>query len=343
MAENDNKRTVVFVSIHGDEEIKLYDLDQGSGALELRSTSSAHGPSGALRLHPSGKVLFVAHEGPTTIASLSLDANSGELTLINKVDTGLTLPADFITDRAGRFLITAFYGGGGVSVHRLGDDGSIGELVQFIETGEKAHAALLAGEDRFLFVPHVCPTNKTFQFRFDSESGMLTPNDPAELQPPDDQTGPRYMCFRPQGDVAYIVNEQGLTVTAHRYDPESGTLEILQNISTVPSDYSEGGSTSDIEVHPNGKWLYASNRGHDSIVGFNIEGDGRLSPFGHFSAPASPRSFSIDPSGSYLYCAGQAVNQMTAYGVDAASGELHPLKDYGVGESPYWVLATTLG
>ena len=207
MTETNNGRSVVFVSLHGDEEIRLYDLDQSSGALKSRSTSSAHGPSAALRLHPSGKVLFVAHEGPTTLASLRIDGDSGELTLINKVDTGLALPADFITDRAGRFLLTAYYGGGGVSVHRLGADGAIGELVQFIETGEKAHAVLLAGDDRFAFIPHVCPTNKTSQFRFDSDSGTLTPNDPAELQPPDESTGPRYMCFRPQGDVAYIVND----------------------------------------------------------------------------------------------------------------------------------------
>ena len=86
--------------------------------------------------------------------------------------------------------------------------------------------------------------NRTYQFRFDSESGQLTPNDPAELTPPDDETGPRHICFRPQGDVAYIVNEQGNTVTAHRYDSEKGTLEIFQNISTLPEDYTEVGATA---------------------------------------------------------------------------------------------------
>ena len=336
-------RSIVLVSLTGDEQIRLYDLDPASGALQLRSTGEAHGPSGALFLHPSGSVLLTAHVESTTLASLRFDAASGELTLINTVDTEIGTPAHLITDRAGRFLLTAYYGGGGVTVHRLGDDGAIGELVQYVDTGEKAHSILLAAEDRFAFVPHVCPTNKTCQFRFAGESGLLTPNDPGELAPPDAETGPRHICFRPQGDVAYIVNEQGNTVTAHRFDAEAGTLEIFQNTSTLPPDYAQGGATAHVEVHPNGRWAYASNRGHDSIVGFNIAADGALSPFGHFPVPASPRSFNIDPSGTYLYCAGEAADTMTAYRVDAATGELHPLADYAVGKQPFWVMVTALG
>ncbi|MCZ6633221.1 MAG: beta-propeller fold lactonase family protein [bacterium] len=340
---NNPDRCVVFVSLTGDEQIQCYSLDPDSGALNLQSTSNAHGPSGALYLHPSKNVMFTAHVESTTLASLSLDPGSGKLTLINTVDTGIGIPAHLTTDREARFLLTAYYGGGGITVHRLGEDGAIQDLVQYIDTGEKAHAILSVVEDRFVFVPHVCPTNKTCQFRFDTESGQLTPNDPAELPPPDDKTGPRHICFRPQGDVAYIVNEQGNTVTAHRFDAESGTLEIFQNISTLPPDYTEGGNTAHVEVHPNGKWAYASNRGHDSIVGFHIDTDGTLSPFGHVSVPASPRSFNIDPTGTYLYCAGEAAGTMTSYRVDQTTGELHPMENYTVGEKPFWVMVTTLG
>lgn len=342
MKKTNGNRCVVFVSLTGDQQIKCYDLDLNSGALELRSTSNAHGPSGALYLHPSGKVMLVAHVESTTLAGFRLDTNLGQLTLINKIDTGINIPAHLITDCTGRFLLTAYYGGGGVTVHRLGDDGTIEEQVQYIDTGEKAHAIHAVDEDRFVFVPHVCPINKTSQFHFDCKSGLLSPNDPAELPPPDDQTGPRHICFRPQGDVAYIVNEQGNTVTAHRYDAGTGTLEIFQNISTLPPNYTEGGATAHVEVHPNGKWVYASNRGHDSIAGFNIDTDGTLRPFGYFSVPASPRSFNIDPTGEYLYCAGESANIMTSYRVDAATGELHALQDYEVGKQPFWVMVTTL-
>jgi 6-phosphogluconolactonase len=342
MTRSNNRRTVLFVSLTGDEAIKLYDLDPQSGALHLRATSDAHGPSGPLWLHPNGRVLYDGHVESSTLASFDFDPSSGNLTLINKIDTGIETPAHLITDQDGRFLLTAYYTGGGITIHRLGADGAIGELVQYVNTGEKAHAVGLA-QGRFVFVPHVCPVNKTSQFHFDTTTGLLTPNDPAELLPPDDQTGPRHICFRQQGDVAYIVNEQGNTVTAHRFDAGLGTLAIFQNISTLPPEYSGGGYTAHVEVHPNGQWLYASNRGHDSIAGFNIAADGTLSPFGYFPVPASPRSFNIDPTGAYLYCAGEAADRMTAYRVDPASGALQPLQDYAVGKSPFWVMVMTVG
>ena len=343
MADSSGGRPVVFVSLTGNEQIKAYDQDRETGSLTLRSTSDTHGPSGALCLHPSGNLMYDAHVESTTLAAFRLDTGSGELALINKVDTGIGISAHLVTDRRGRFLLTVYYGGGGITVHRLGEDGAIGELVQYINTGEKAHAVLLTVEDRYVIVPHVCPTNKTSQFRFDAETGLLAPNDPAVLDPPDDETGPRHICFRPEGDVAYIVNEQGNTVTAHRFDSERGTLTIFQNVSTLPDGYEEGGATAHVEVHRNGKWAYASNRGHDSIVGFNVAEDGALTAFGHVPVPASPRSFNIDPDGRYLYCAGEAAGVMTAYRVDQSDGSLHPLRDYTVGDKPFWVMATTLG
>lgn len=342
MTKSNQKQTVLLVSLTGDEQIKLYDLDAKSGALHLRAVSNAHGPSGALCLHPNGRVLYDAHVLSTTLASFRLDAVSGELTLINKVDTGVEVPAHLITDRNGRFLLTAYYTGGGITVHRLGADGSIGELVQYLNTGEKAHAVLAAVDDAFVFVPHVCPVNKTSQFRFDSTTGLLTSNSPAEVVPPVAFTGPRHICLGPGGDVAYIVNEQNNTVTAHHFDRTQGTLTAFQDISTLPAGYTEGGNTAHVELHPNGQWLYASNRGHDSIVGFAIAADGSLHPFGYFPVPASPRSFNIDPSGNFLYCAGEAADKMTAYRVDAASGALQPLVDYEVGKSPFWVMVTTI-
>jgi len=343
MADSPSGRTMVFVSLTGDEQIKAYDQDRETGSLTLRSTSDAHGPSGALCLHPAGNLMYNAHVESTTLAAYGLDSRSGELSLINKVDTGIDIPAHLVTDRRGRFLLTVYYGGGGITVHRLGEDGAIGEFLQYINTGEKAHAVYLAVEDRYVIVPHVCPTNKTCQFRFDAETGRLTPNEPAELSPPDDETGPRHICFRPAGDVAYIVNEQGNTVTAHRFDADRGTLAIFENVSTLPDGYEEGGFTAHVEVHRNGKWAYASNRGHDSIVGYDVAADGALSAFGHVSVPASPRSFNIDPDGRYLYCAGEAAGVMTAYRVDPSDGSLHPIRDYTVGDKPFWVMATTLG
>ena len=323
MKKTNEKRYVVFVSLTGDQQIKCYDLDLNSGTLELRSTSNAHGPAGALYLHPSGKVMLIAHVESTTLASFRLDTSSGRLALINKINTGIDIPAHLITDCTGRFLLTAYYGGGGVTVHRLGDDGTIDEQIQYIDTGEKAHAIHAVDEDRFVFVPHVCPTNKTSQFRFDCKSGLLSPNDLAELSPPDDQTGPRHICFRPQGDVAYIVNEQGNTVTAHRYDAKTGTLKIFQNISTLPPNYTEGGATAHVEVHPNGKWVYASNRGHDSIAAYRIGKAGKLTLVEIIpSLGKGPQNLAVTPDGRHLICANMPSNNVVIFQIDGKSGKL---------------------
>ncbi len=340
MASGEN--ATIFVSLTGDESIKLFDIDSESGALTLRATSSAHGPTGPLFLHPNKDKLFAAHVGSTTLASFDLDRESGELALINKIDTGLSTPAQTITDSAGRFLLTAYYSGGGLTVHRIGEDGSIGDLVQRIDTGIKAHCIQLDASERFAFVPHVCPTNKTSQFRFDAENGQLKPNEPPEVTPPDDNTGPRHLCFSNDGDVAYIVNEQGNTVTAHRFDEESGTLTIFQHLDSLPPDADRSGHTAHIEIHPSGKWVYASNRGHDSIVGYHVDADGSLSPFGHFPVPSSPRSFNAEPSGRFLYCAGESAGRMVTFSVDQKSGELQRVGECEVGKSPFWVMAVTL-
>ena len=342
MVVSPENRVFIFVSLTGDEQIKVYDQDPETGSLNLCSINNAHGPSGALCLHPSHKFVYDAHVESTSLASFKLNCGSGELSLINKIDTDIGIPAHLAIDSQGRFLLTVYYGGGGITVHGLGEDGSIGDLIQYVDTGEKAHAVKMFSNDRYVFVPHVCPTNKTNHFLFNSETGFLTENNPAIVSPPDNYTGPRHLCFRPKGDIAYIVNEQGNTVTTHSFDEGNGTLEKLQNISTLPETYTNGGATAHIEVHPNGRWAYASNRGHDSIVGFNVADDGYLSHFIHVPVPSSPRSFNIDPSGRYLYCAGESVGIMTAYLINQTNGHLDPIKDYSVGDKPFWVMATTL-
>tara|TARA_B100000686_G_scaffold353935_1_gene461645 strand:- start:5076 stop:6104 length:1029 start_codon:yes stop_codon:yes gene_type:complete len=330
----------VFVALTGDEEIKAYSVNSGTGNVELAQTSPAHGPIGSLFLAPSRDLMYGAHVGSTSLSSYRLDPKSGSLQHINTVETGIATPALAITDSAGQYLITGYYTGGGVTVHKIGRDGSIMDLIQRIDTGEKAHAVLIDPADRFVFIPHVCPNNKISQFCFDKNFGRLTPNSPSEIIPADPNTGPRHMCFGPKGDVIYTVNEQGNTVTAHRYDDSNGTLEIFQDISTLPDGYNETSHCAHIEIHPNGKWVYASNRGpNDSIVGYTISEDDSLTRFGNFPVPASPRSFNIDPTGRFCYCTGEVANKMRCFIVDQKSGHLDPLcDDIDVGTSPFWTL-----
>jgi len=332
-------RCMVFVALTGDQVIKAYSMVRNTGALELRTTSEAHGPIGSLHLHRPSGIVYGAHVESTQLSSYSLDTDSGALTHINTVDTGLATPALAVTDHSGRFLITSYYTGGGVTVHRVEANGCIGELVQRVDTGEKAHAVLLDSTNQFVFIPHVCPNNKTAQFRFDADSGQLTPNEPFEVVPAEEYTGPRHMCFGPTGDVVYTVNEQGNTVTVHRYDAGSGTLAPVQDVSTLPESHTDVSHTAHIEIHPNGKWAYASNRGSgDSIAGFNIAADGTLSRFGNYPVPSSPRSFNIDPSGNFCYCTGEADGRLRSFRVNQGDGSLTQLDEFDVGISPFWTI-----
>ena len=334
----DASRYFVFVALTGDRQIQAYAMDPATGALELSTVSEAHGPIGSLHLHRPTSMVYGAHVQSTELSSYRLDTATGALGHVNTIDTGLATPALAITDGGGRHLIASYYTGGGVTVHRIAEDGSIGEQVEYVDTGPKAHAVLI-DRDRFVFIPHVCPNNKTSQFRYDAASGRLTPNEPFEVVPAEEHTGPRHMCFSPVAGIVYTVNEQGNTITVHRYDGESGTLEPVQEVSTLPEGYSEVSHTAHVEVHPNGRWAYASNRGPgDSIAGFEIAADGGLSPFGHFPVPSSPRSFNIDPTGRFCYCAGETAGRMRSFRVDPSTGGLTQFDEREVGEAPFWVM-----
>ena len=242
------KQSVVFVSLTGDEEIKLYDIDSQTGALSLRTTSDAHGPSGALFLHPTLDVLYDAHVESTTLASFQLDKSTGQLTRINQVDTGIGIPAHLVTDRTGRFLLTAYYGGGGITVHRLGADGSIDEQLQHIDTGPKAHAVYITPDNRFVFVPHVCPTNKTCQYRFDAETGLLSPNEPFELAPPRQKYRPApYLLWPKWRDRLYHqrAGQYGHGASLRRRNRHAGEIPTPLDLAGGP---------------PAGQWCYRPYR-----------------------------------------------------------------------------------
>jgi 6-phosphogluconolactonase len=189
-------------------------------------------------------------------------------------------------------------------------------------------------------VPHTGP-DAIFQFAFDAGTGRLTANSPARLRTPKG-TGPRHLVFHPSLPVAYVANEQGGSVTAYALDPKRGTLRPLQTAPTLPKDFRGPNACAEIRVHPSGKFLYVSNRGHDSLAAFALGGAGKLAALGQEPTEKTPRSFDLDPSGRYLFAAGEASGTLAAYGVDGRSGRLKKLAAYEVGKTPWWVLAVDL-
>jgi 6-phosphogluconolactonase len=157
--------------------------------------------------------------------------------------------------------------------------------------------------------------------------------------------GPRHVVFHHGGRILYVINELNATITALEYDPASGNLgRQLQTVSTEPAGYTGPHSTAEIAIHPSGKFLYASNRGHNSIACFAVDASsGRLTALGHVATEAVPSAFSLDPEGHFLFAAGSASNRLAAYRVNSDTGELMPLGTYDVGKRPMWVLITRLG
>jgi 6-phosphogluconolactonase len=258
----------------------------------------------------------------------------------------VSLPSDpcFVaTDGIGRFLFSAYYGAGAVAVHAITPDGRLGQApLQWLETAPNAHAIQTDRSNRFAFVPHIAGPNLILQFIFDQESGALNPNPTPWVVPPG-RVGPRHFCFHPRLDVAYFVNEQGCSVTAYHFDRSTGTLAPFQTLSTLPEGFGAENTCAQIHITPAGSFLYASNRGHDSIACFAIDpSSGRLHALGQQPSEPMPRAFNVDPDGDFLFASGLVSGQLTSYRIDRSSGALQPLARYRVGERPMWVLAVQL-
>jgi 6-phosphogluconolactonase len=253
-----------------------------------------------MAVDPGRKFLYVGRRGEAKISSYWLDQHTGSLGLLGTVELS-TDPCYLATDRRGKFLLAAYYEGRGVSVHAIGDDGVVmGPPIEKRETARGAHSIQTDPSNRFAFVPHIAGRgpNEIWQFRFDEETGHLTPNSPPKVIP-EHPVGPRHFCFHPNKDLLYCSNEQGCSVTAYRFDASAGTLTALQTVSTLPDGYTGQNSCSQIQIDPSGKFVYAPNRGHNSIAGFAVDVDtGLLTSIGQAASEPVPRAFSLDPEAS---------------------------------------------
>ncbi len=333
---------VVFVSAGGDNKLSVYDLDRETGALTSRGDIELTGSPGSQYLHPDGEHLYVSVRSRNGVAAFRLDRETGALKHLRTTDIASNA-AYISTDRSGKWLLAASYSGGQVSTHPIRADGTVGDrAVSRIETHRCAHAILPDAANRFVLVPHTCP-NAVYQFRFDRETGRLTANDPPRVEPAAGLE-PRHLAFHPSLDVVYFDDEKGSSVTAYHYDPEKGVVKPFQTVPTLPADYSGGNSCADIEITSDGDFVYASNRGHNSIAGFRVDAkSGELTSIGQFATGDTPRSFNLSPDGRWLIAAGQKSHDLTTYRRNAKSGKLEKLKVYPTGKGPAWVQIIRLG
>ncbi len=277
---------------------------------------------------------FGGKTGIGAVSAFSLDPKAeGKLTLLNQQSSGGGGPCHLTVDREGKCVLVANYGGGSVAVLPIKDDGSLGEascVVQHSGTGANpkrqkgphAHQILVAPSNRLALVCDL-GLDKVMLYDFDSAKGSLAAHAPSfmETKP---GAGPRHLAFHPNGRFVYLVNELDSTVSALTLDAEGGTLRAAQTIGTLPEGFTGENTTAGIEVHPKGGFLYASNRGHDSIAAFKIASDtGALSLVGLYpSGGKSPRCFAVDPTGQWMLVANQSSDCVAAFKIDPATGSL---------------------
>jgi 6-phosphogluconolactonase len=335
----------MYVASQGEDKIVQFTMDPATGDLEPQGEVAVPGGPAPLAVDPARQFLYVARRGERKLSSYRIDQGTGGLASIGTVDLASD-PCFLSTDRRGRFLLSSYYEGRGVTVHPIGDDGAVGNPpVERLETARGAHSIQTDPSNRFAFVPHIAGRgpNEIWQFRFDAQTGHLTPNSPPKVIP-DQPVGPRHFCFHPSKDMLYFSNEQGCNVTAYSFDKEAGTLSPLQTVSTLPDGFTGQSSCSKIQIASSGKFLYAPNRGHNSIAGFTVDGTtGLLTSIGQTPSETIPRAFGIDPDGKFLYAAGLESGRLAAYRIDQNTGVLQPLKFYPVGARPMWVMIIRVG
>ena len=315
-------------------------FDPSTGKLgEPEIAAEAKSPS-FLAVHPSLKSLYAVGETggrgrAGTVSAFSMDRKTGKLTLVNTVSSAGAGPCHLVVDKSGKNVLVANYSGGSVAVLPIRSDGSLGEHTSFVQhngssvdkgrqEGPHAHSINVSPDNRFAVVADL-GLDQILVYRFDAGAGKLTPNDPpfAKVAP---GAGPRHFTFHPNGKFGYVINEMGSTVTAYSYDAKRGAFTEVQTISSLPADFKGTNYDSEVITDRAGRFLYGSNRGHDSIALFSIDSaKGTLRFVETVSSQGKfPRNFNLDPTGGWMLVGNQNTDNVAVYKVDRKTGRIAP-------------------
>jgi 6-phosphogluconolactonase len=322
--------------------IYAYRFDADTGQITSLGLAAETTNPSFVALHPNGRFLYAVnevqnYEGPNSggVSAFSIDRSTGKLTFLNEVPSRGADPCYITLDRTGKYVLVANYTGGSIAVFPVLEDGKLGVASAFVQhTGhgtnperqEKAHAHSidLSPDNRFIMVDDL-GLDELLVYKFDSATGSLTPNDPpfAKLDP---GAGPRHFALSPSGKFAYVIAEMHSTVTVFSNDEKTGTLHPVQTVSALPKDFTGQNDDAEIQMYPSGKFLYASNRGSDTITEFAIDpGKGTLTPVAYTPTQGKiPRSFEIDPTGKFLFAANQKSDNIVVFRIDPKTGHLTP-------------------
>ena len=333
----------VYVGTYTEEDsaskgIYAYRFDSRTAELTSLGLAAQTVNPSFLAVHPNHRFLYAVNEVQSyagqksgAVSAFAIDHATGKLTLLNEVASKGAYPCYITVDKTGKYVLVANYIGGSVAVFPVLEDGRLGEVSAFVQhtghgpnqerqAGPHAHSIDLSPDNRFAIVDDL-GLDETLVYKFDSKKGSLAGN--PTLAKADPGAGPRHFAFHPDGKLAYVIDEMGSTVSVFRYDGGSGALRPLRTTSTLPGSFTGPNTAAEIQVHPSGKFLYASNRGHDSIAVFAIDTKGRLTPVEYVSTKGqSLRNFEIAPGGSLLLAANEKSDDIVLFHINPETGRL---------------------
>jgi 6-phosphogluconolactonase len=334
----------VFIGTGGGKLAKgIYrcEFDSSTGKLSEPELAAEIGNPNFLAIHPNGKFLYCVGEVNVDgkkqggVTAFSLDAKLGKIEQLNQQAVRGNGPCHLVVDPQGKRVYVANYGDGSTNAFPIGDDGKLKEIVSFVkhvgkganpkrQEGPHAHSINVSKDGRFAIVADLGIDSLSI-YKLDPDKGFI-PENAANLCKTAPGAGPRHFAFHPNGKMAFVINELDSTLSSLHYDPKTGELTTLKTVSTLPEDFKGTNTTAEVVVHPNGKFVYGSNRGHDSIAVFKLdEKTGDLT----FVARATegikePRNFNIDPMGRFVVAGSQRSNQVVVFKVNQETGALSP-------------------
>jgi 6-phosphogluconolactonase len=338
---NEHQRLLVFAGSYAEAEengVYVYAFDEESGTLTLTDEVAEFRNPTFLNVDADRKLLYAISETINKsgqkvgeAAAFAIDSKEGSLRLINRKETVASTTCHIQRDENSRFLTVTSYHGGMIGLFDITEEGAIGQQLdvkqhvgssQHPERQDRPHphSSFYSPDGRYLLVSDL-GLDRIVTYRLDEAANKLIHQSEVSLHP---GAGPRHLSFHPNGKFVYVINEVDSTITSFTYDKENGQLTTKETVSTLPADFKDENSCAEITVSTDGKFVYGSNRGHDSIVVFAIdEQTGSLSLVQHISVEGGhPRHFALTPNGRYLLAANRDTNNIVTFKVNKASGEL---------------------
>lgn len=329
--------TWVYISAGDSQEVVVMRLDRAAGSLIPMGRVPAGGVAMPMVVSKDRKFLYLAlRSQPFRVVTFAIDGSSGGLKRLGESALADSM-CNMDLDPSGRWLFAASYGGNKITVNNVGDDGVIGPVQQLIRTAPNAHAIHADALGKYVFATSLGGDNLS-SWKFDAATGMLSPNDPPRVNVAPAGTGPRHFLWDNAQRHAYLINELDGGVDVFAYDAGKGAMSHLQRSSVVPPGFTGKVWAADLQMAPDGKYLYGSERTSSTLTTFRVDADtGRLQVAGQTPTEKTPRGFAVDSTGRFLVCAGQDSHGVSLHAIDRATGMPGAGKSQPAGQNPNWV------